>query len=312
MALQPVLTIITPVFNGENFIAETISSILDALIAVPYEYIVLDDGSTDSTANILSKFADRIKILTHSNIGESATVNRGLHIAQGEFVLVISADDPLLTGELVNRACKILSNDPDLVAIYPDWRIIDELGRVIMTKVLPEFSEEIMIGRCKCLPGPGTVFRKSAALRVGGRKDKWKYVGDYDFWLRMSRVGKIVRLPEVLAQWRQNEKSTSISQRGLEMATERINVIDEFLAENDLTEPLKRKALGNSYYLAARLAFFDTRIKGKTLLIEAFKSRRGWPEEARIQVVLYIFLMPISSIMLKPIKCLIIRINSYK
>lgn len=312
MALQPVLTIITPVFNGENFIAETISSILDALIAVPYEYIVLDDGSTDSTASILSKFADRIKILTHSNIGESATVNRGLHIAQGEFVLVISADDPLLTGELVNRACKILSNDPDLVAIYPDWRIIDELGRVIMTKVLPEFSEEIMIGRCKCLPGPGTVFRKSAALRVGGRKDKWKYVGDYDFWLRMSRVGKIVRLPEVLAQWRQNEKSTSISQRGLEMATERINVIDEFLAENDLTEPLKRKALGNSYYLAARLAFFDTRIKGKTLLIEAFKSRRGWPEEARIQVVLYIFLMPISSIMLKPIKCLIIRINSYK
>ena len=312
MVLQPALTIITPVFNGENFIAETISSILDALIAVPYEYIVLNDGSTDSTASILSKFADRIKILTHSNIGESATVNRGLHIAQGEFVLVISADDPLLTGELVNRACKILRNDPDLVAIYPDWRIINELGQVIMTKVLPEFSEEIMIGRCKCLPGPGTVFRKSAALKVGGRRDKWKYVGDYDFWLRMSRVGKIVRLPGVLAQWRQNQKSTSISQRGLEMATERINVIDEFLAENDLTERLKRKALGNSYYLAARLAFFDPRVNGKTLLIKAFKSRGGWPEEARIQVVLYIFLMPISSIMLKPIKSLIVRINSYK
>jgi glycosyltransferase involved in cell wall biosynthesis len=312
VVLQPALTIITPVFNGENFIAETISSILDALVAVPYEYIVLNDGSTDSTASILSKFADRIKILTHSNIGESATVNRGLHIAQGEFVLVISADDPLLTGELVNRACKILSNDPDLVAIYPDWRIIDELGQVIMTKVLPEFSEEIMIGRCKCLPGPGTVFRKSAAIKIGGRRDKWKYVGDYDFWLRMSRVGKIVRLPGVLAQWRQNQKSTSISQRGLEMATERINVIDEFLAENELTERLNRKALGNSYYLAARLAFFDTRINGKTLLIKAFKSRRGWPEEARIQVVLYIFLMPISSIMLKPIKSLIVRINSYK
>ena len=312
MALQPVLTIITPVFNGENFIAETVTSVLDALIAVPYEYIVLDDGSTDSTAIILSKFADRIRILSQSNIGESATVNRGLHIAQGEYVLVISADDPLLTGELVNRACKILSDNPEIVAIYPDWRIIDELGQVIMTKVLPEYSEEIMIGRCKCLPGPGTVFRKSAALKVGGRKDKWKYVGDYDFWLRMSRVGKIVRLPEVLAQWRQNQKSTSISQRGLEMATERINVIDEFLAENDLTERLKRKALGNSYYLAARLAFFDPRVNGKTLLIKAFKSRGGWPEEARIQVVLYIFLMPISSIMLKPIKSLIVRINSYK
>lgn len=312
MALQPVLTIITPVFNGENFIAETVTSILDALIAVPYEYIVLDDGSTDSTAIILSKFADQIRILSQSNIGESATVNRGLHIAQGEFVLVISADDPLLTGELVNRACKILSDNPEIVAIYPDWRIIDELGQVIMTKVLPEYSEEIMIGRCKCLPGPGTVFRKSAALKVGGRKDKWKYVGDYDFWLRMSRVGKIVRLPGVLAQWRQNKQSTSISQRGIEMATERINVIDEFFAENNLTERLSRKARANSYYLAARLAFFDPRVNGKTLLIKSFKSRRGWPEEARIHIILYLFLMPISSILLKPLKNFIVRINSYK
>ena len=98
MAVQPVLTIITPVFNGENFIAETISSVLNALIAVPYEYIVLDDGSTDSTADILNRFSDRINILTHTNIGESATVNRGLDAAQGEFVLVICADDPLLTG----------------------------------------------------------------------------------------------------------------------------------------------------------------------------------------------------------------------
>jgi hypothetical protein len=312
VAVQPVLTIITPVFNGENFIAETITSVLNALIAVPYEYIVLDDGSTDSTADILNRFSDRINILTHTNIGESATVNRGLDAAQGEFVLVICADDPLLTGELINQATKILIDNPELVAIYPDWIIINESGQVIKTKVLPEYSDEIMIGRCKCLPGPGTVFRKSAALKVGGRKDKWKYVGDYDFWLRMSRMGKIIRLPGVLAQWRQNKKSTSISQRGIEMATERIDVIGEFLAMNNLPAALRRKALGSSYYLAARLAFFDPRVNGKALLINAFKFRRGWPEEARVQIVLYIFLMPVSSIMLNPIKKLIVRIYSYK
>ena len=312
MTPKPLITIITPVFNGENYIDETVFSVLNAQISFPYEYIVIDDGSTDSTVAILNKYIGQIKILSHSNIGESATVNRGLDVAQGEFVLVISADDPLLTGELVNQACKILIDKPELVAIYPDWRIINDFGQLIKTNVLPEYSDEIMIGHCKCLPGPGTVFRKSAALEVGGRRTKWKYVGDYDFWLRMSQVGKIIRLPGVLAQWRQNQNSTSISQRGIGMATERINVIDDFLAENDLPLVLSRKALGNSYYLAARLAFFDPRVKGKSLLIKAFKFRRGWPDEARINVVVYILLMPLSSIVVKPFKDLIIKINSYR
>jgi glycosyltransferase involved in cell wall biosynthesis len=312
MVLKPVITIITPVYNAEKFIAETISSVLNAQIIIPYEYIVIDDGSTDSTAKILNKYANRIKIFMQSNIGESATVNRGLDIAQGDFVLVISADDPLLSGELINQACKILVDRPELVAIYPDWKIINEFGQLIKTKVVSEYSEEIMIGRCKCLPGPGTIFRKSAALKVGGRKKQWKYVGDYDFWLRISRVGKIIRMPGVMAQWRQNENSTSTSQRGIAMAVERIDVIRDFLEENILPLRLRRKALGNSYYLAARLAFFDSQINGRSLLIKAFKFRRGWPEEAKIQVVAYIFLMPVSSILLKPLKNLLIRLYSYK
>ena len=312
MAPKPLITIITPVFNGENYISETILSVLDAQITYPYEYIVIDDGSTDSTVRILNKFAGKIKISTHSNIGESATVNRGLDLAQGEFILVLSADDPLLTGDLVNQACKILIDKPQIVAIYPDWRIINDFGQLIKTKVLPDYSDEIMIGHCKCLPGPGTVFRKSTAIKIGGRRVKWKYVGDYDFWLRLSRVGKIIRLPGVLAQWRQNQKSTSISQRGVGMATERIQVIEEFLAMNYFPLDLRRKAIGNSYYLAARLAFFDPRINGRSLLIKAFKFRRGWPEEAKISVVAYIILIPLSSAILKPLKNLIIKVNSYR
>lgn len=312
MNIRPILTIISPVYNGEKYISETIESVINASIEYSYEYIVLDDGSNDSTLKILNAYKDKIKIFSHKNIGESATVNRGLENALGEFILVISADDPLLTSDLINKACYILVEDPSIVAIYPDWRIIDQNGITLKNKIIPDFTEDLLIGRCKCLPGPGTLFRKDKALEIGGRRAGWKFVGDYDFWLRLSRVGKIVRLPGVLAQWRENPDSTSISQRDSKTATERIKVIENFLLENDISKDLRRKALGNSYYLAARLAFFDPKIKGQYLLFKAFKYRRGWPEEARLYVVLYILLMPITSIIFKPFSKIIIKTISYK
>lgn len=312
MNSNPVLTIITPVYNGEKYISETIESVINSQITYPYEYIVLDDGSTDSTLKILQSYKQRIKTFSHNNVGESATVNIGLENASGEFILVISADDPLLTSELIDRACKILIENSSIVAIYPDWKIIDQSGKTLRNKILPEFTDDLFIGHCKCIPGPGTLFRRDKALQVGGRRAGWKFVGDYDFWLRLSRVGKIVRLPGVLAQWRENQDSTSISQRDNRMAVERIKVIENFLLENSVPKDLHRKALGNAYYLAARLAFFDPNVKGRSLVIKAFKYRRGWPEEAKLYVVLYLLLMPLSTILFKPFSKIIIRVISYK
>ena len=114
---RPILTIISPVYNGEKYISETIESVINSSITYSYEYIVLDDGSNDSTLKILNKYKDKIKIFSHKNIGESATVNRGLENALGEFILVISADDPLLTSDLINKACHILVENPSIVAI---------------------------------------------------------------------------------------------------------------------------------------------------------------------------------------------------
>lgn len=294
MNAEPLITILTPVFNGEKFISQTIQSVLCADINITFEYLVIDDGSTDQTLEILQKYGNTISLFSHENIGESATVNRGLEMAKGRYVLVLSADDPLLTGDLINQAVKILEEKDSLVALYPDWQVIDQYGEVLKINILPEYSDEIMIGRCRCLPGPGVIFRKDAATIIGGRRKKWKFVGDYDFWLRLSREGEIQRLPGVLAQWRRSYESTSISQRGLEMANERINLIADFLLNNKIDPILSRKAQGNAYYLAARLAFFDSRIKGRSLILMGFKLRRGWPEEARLHVILFLLLLPLS------------------
>jgi glycosyltransferase involved in cell wall biosynthesis len=310
MLNELVLTIITPVYNGEKYISETIESIISAKIQVVYEYLVINDGSTDSTALILDNYKDKIRIHTQQNLGESAAVNNGLKHAKGDFVLVVNADDPLLTGDLINKGIKILVADPSIVAIYPDWKIISDDMKTKKIKILPEYTDEVMIGRCRCLPGPGTLFRKVTALKIGGRSTNWKFVSDYDFWLRMSRQGAIVRLPGVLAQWRESLSSTSFSQRGKSMAIERIKVMEKFLLENKIPAPLQRKALGNSYYLSARLAFFDSTIAGRKLLFRAFKNRRGWPEEAKLHVVIYLLLMPVSSRLVYKFPKLVQRITS--
>lgn len=294
MDLKPELTIITPVFNGEKYLEQTIVSIVASKIPVHYEYLIVNDGSTDSTSRIIEKYSGSLKVLNQDNGGESSAVNLGLANAKGEFILVVNSDDPLLSVELISQSIRILKNNQNVVVVYPDWQKIDEFGNIKNYIVLPEYSDRLLIGLNWCLPGPGVVFRRSAANQIGGRNTKWKFVGDYDFWLRLSRIGDLQRVPMVLAQWRESINSTSISSRGLTMANERINVISDFLANNLIDNKLAKKARSNSYVLAGRLTFFDSKIPGQKLLFKAFKSRRGWPELLTLPIFAYILLLPLS------------------
>jgi hypothetical protein len=188
------------------------------------------------------------------------------------------------------------NQNKNLMAIYPDWQMIDAGGNVIKVIKVQDYSDDLLIGRCVTLPGPGVVFRKSAALKLNGRNPKWTYVGDYDFWLRLSRLGEIRHRPEVLAQWRHHPSSTSVSKRGLEMAQERIQVVEDFLANNVVHKKLKQMALGNAYYMAARLSYFDRNIPAKRYLFSSFKYRVGLVEEAKFYEIIYILLLPISKV----------------
>ena len=301
---SPLISVITAVYNGESYIRETIESVLKFAAAVDFEYIVVNDGSTDSTLDILRDFKDSICIVDQENVGESASVSRAFNLSKGAYLLVVSADDPLLTSELFTEVFDWFEEKPDLVAVYPDWQMIDPIGNVIQTVIVPSFSDELLIGHCRTLPGPGVIIRRSAAVDIGGRNSKWVFVGDYDFWLRLSRCGEIRHRAKVLAQWRHHPESTSVSKRGMQMARERIAVIEDFLLFNDVNPELARQALGHAYYTAARLTYFSREVPGKQFLKTAFVKRKGWVEEAEISVILFILLDPFSRLLLKPLKFL--------
>ena len=295
MEHKTLISIITPVFNGEDFIAITLDSVLNSKIPFSYEYLVINDGSTDNTSKILSKYSDNLKVFTQVNKGESAAVNFGIDNANGKYILVLNADDPLFSVDIFSESIDFLESHQDVVATYPDWIVIDSDGnrrKIIRTK---EFSEKLLVGLCKVLPGPGAIFRRHDALAIGKRNINFRYVGDYDFWLRLSRRGRIVRIPKVLAQWRSHDRSTSISHRSKAMAEERMQVIENFLNDFKVSAKISRMALGNSCYMAARLCFFDSTIAGRNLFIMAIKKRRGFPEEAKILESIFLLGYPWTS-----------------
>jgi len=292
--LKSKLSVITAVYNGAQYIEETINSVLTHCSSIDFEYIVLNDGSTDNTLELLNKYQSRIRVINKENSGESDSVSTGFKLATGDLLLVVSADDPLLTKELFSGVFEKFTEDANLMAIYPDWQMIDARGGVIKVIRVPDYSDELLIGRCVTLPGPGVIFRKSAAIQINGRNPKWTFVGDYDFWLRLSRLGELRHRSEVLAQWRHHPSSASVSKRGLKMAQERIMVVEEFIRNNPIPKHIQKMALGNAYYMAARISYFDRKIPSKKFLFLAFKKRKAWVEEAKLHEIVYILLSPIS------------------
>ena len=297
-------TIITPVYNGEKYIRETIDSIINCAEGINAEIIVINDGSTDQTQKILENYGTQILLLNQVNAGEANAVNKGISSASGRFSLVVSADDPLLSEELFARALKIFNENPSCVVVYPDWQMIDENGEVLLEKECEEFSFKKMLGEFNCIPGPGAVFSTTVAKKIHGRNPEYRFTSDYDFWLRMALHGDFIRIPSILAQWRQHPESTSIGQRGFSMAAERIAVIENYLNLYPQTKELSRQAMASAYYNAAILSFFNPAIPGRKWLLQGFYLRKGWITGSRMRIVVYILLSPISRYLYQILKTL--------
>lgn len=296
-------SVITPVYNGEKWILETVKSVLEICKDFNFEYIVINDGSTDNTINLLSEFSQEIMVINQENLGEAESVNNGLRAARGRYALVLSADDPMRSSELLSSSKEIFENDLSVVCVYPSWSVIDSNSQVIRDVDVDNFSQRILIGRHKCIVGPGGIFRRETALEIGGRRPKLKFTSDYEFWLRLSQQGNFQRIPGYLAYWREHESSTSIALRGVAMANERINVIREFLAENEhLPNRLKRMAISSANYQAALLVYFDPNIPSKKFLFRAIYYYPINMFSFDWKIMLYIFLTPISAILLKFLK----------
>ena len=247
----PLVSIVTAAYNAAPYLEETIASVLDQDYP-NVEYIVLDDGSTDETPEIIARYTTRLLHVRHDNLGESRTVNRGFELTHGDIIGVVSADDPLLPG-IVTAMVQRFGIDPLVLVVYPDWEMIDEAGRVIQHITTYDYSYQNMVRWHHCVPGPGTFFRRSVVSRLGGRDPSFRYAADYDFWLQAGLLGTFSRLPRTLARYRYHAGSASVSQLGPSMARDHIRATEKLFARPDLPAEirrLRREAHSSAHWVA--------------------------------------------------------------
>lgn len=253
--LNPLVSIVIPAYNAGPYLAEAIDSVLQQ--SYPnIEMIVLDDGSTDNTSEIIAGYSkDAFFRERHPNMGQAATLNKGWNLARGEIFSYLSADDALLP-EAVAEATVALSGHDDAIMAYGDYELMDDQSRLIRRIDAPDFSYRQMLCNIVVQPGPGVFFRKSGFERIGGWKTCLRQIPDYEYWLRLGLLGPFLHVRTCLARFRVHQGSQSFRASDVDKSDEIIRVMERFFDSPCLPTELakhRKASLAMANVVAARL-----------------------------------------------------------
>ncbi|MGE0876466.1 MAG: glycosyltransferase [Burkholderiales bacterium] len=255
------VTVVVPAHNHADYLGQAIESVL-AQTYPDVELIVLDDGSTDETRDVLSRFRGRFHFESHPNMGQSATLNKGWAMARGEILGYLSADD-VLYPQCVRRAVQTLQEDSAVVVSYCDFEKIDQRSARLGIVRTPEWRYADLVLEGECPPGPGAFFRRAAYLVTGGWNPAFRRVPDFEFWLRMGLQGEFRRIPEILAGYRVHDSAQSFSTAHPDRADEMISALEQFFLRSDLPPNIRsgaRRAKANALLHSARLHMYSGRV----------------------------------------------------
>ena len=199
----PKASVLMPTYNDERFIRKAIESILGQTFG-DFEFVIVNDGSTDDTARILAEYAERdprIRVVTNErNLGIFASLNRGLEVCRGEYVVRMDADDIAMTDRL-ERQLAAMDAQPDVVALGGALTYIDAGGQDL------DLTRRCAVGgsllRRSPMLHPTVVFRREVveknAVRYQGR---FRPADDYYFWLELSRFGRLDAIDDIVLKYR--------------------------------------------------------------------------------------------------------------
>jgi glycosyltransferase involved in cell wall biosynthesis len=227
--LPNLISVMMPAYNAEQFIQQSIESVLDQSYS-HWELIIVDDGSSDKTADIATKFSDpRIKVIHQSNAGESAARNTALKHMQGEFVAFLDADDIFLPNHL-EAAFNYLNAHPERDGVYSDGHYCDQKGSRLQTlssrrrgPFEGQIFDEVVYGSDVFGPPVCVVLRRNIIVQNKLQFDEGITIGpDWDFFIQYSALADFGYLNIETCLYRLHHENITfridVEKRALEMA----------------------------------------------------------------------------------------------
>jgi glycosyltransferase involved in cell wall biosynthesis len=237
----PTVSVIIPAYNSAKYLPEAIASILEQTYT-DYEIIVINDGSTDNTSEVVTPYLDKIRYFEQSNQGVSATRNRGIYLAKGEFIAFLDADDIFLPQKLAQQV-EIFLTQPEIGIVNSGFSIITEAGEKLTNierwHKIPDLTPEIWLLHKPVLPS-AMMFRRDWLIKVGGFDPRFFASEDVDLVLRMVIQGcQSTWLKTVTVYYRQHSSSASWRNPSKQMANAEF-MQDCFFARNDIPQSIRK------------------------------------------------------------------------
>lgn len=197
---KPLISVIFSVYNGAPYLKEAIESVLNQIFT-DFEFIIVDDGSTDETPKILDGFTDRriVRLKNEKNLGLVQSLNKALGVAQGKFIARMDADDISLP-ERFAKQIAYLEKHPEVGVLGTAMTQVDKRGRPISVLVPPLHHEFIlwqMFFGCPIFH-PTVMMRRSIVAAAGYYDVNFIHAEDIELWSRLFNRTKFANLPETL------------------------------------------------------------------------------------------------------------------
>ena len=206
----PLVTVVTPSYNQGRFIAATIESVL-AQDYPNVEYLIVDGASTDDTAAVVARYADRLTFVSEPDSGQSEAINKGFRRARGRYVAWLNSDDLFLPGA-ISAAVAALDANPDAGAVYGEGYQIDEAGNVISRfEVTQQFNLWRLLNVSDYILQQTVFFRRSIFDEIGWLDETLHYGMDWELLMRIGLRYPVVYVPHYMGAIREYPAAKSFA-----------------------------------------------------------------------------------------------------
>jgi glycosyltransferase involved in cell wall biosynthesis len=268
----PLVSVITPAFNQGIFLRDTIESVLNQDYP-RIELIVLNDGSTDNTEEILKEYTGKIIWQTQPNMGQTPTINKGWAMSKGEIITWLNSDDTYYPGA-VRKGVEYLIKHPDTGIVFADSMFTEADGTPLhRTRPVPPFDYHQFVINCENpISQPSSFIRRRVVEQAGELDPSFYYFMDWDFWLRAGLYAKIDYVPEIWSTYRLHAESKTVAQ-SKKAAPELSYMYTKFFTRKDLPSKImdsKGEAMMNMYFTSGGYYLQgDDRVSAASMALKA-------------------------------------------